>query len=425
MNCNKFSLPLLLTLAFPLALTFSFNQPAQSQNRFVESPDKKLRLLSTPIEDQNEDQTDYIIHYKHALEYGIGYDGKTDKTRTTYLYNRRCFSFATEDLSELVIDTIYHVHNTTYLLEGFSGINYYLLGVDIGRGIAKDAYILQNLDTHKPVCFISFPIDTIRYPMEEAIEKVRAHISGNMIRLPRPTGESFSGGYSYQYFNGAHYEGGVSHVETMEKMEDSKEIITRMYFKEETNRKAVSKLYPGQIFSVVIDIASPKDSLKAPLSLRLENTEKHEHFQGKYFNIRMPLKPIGNTVFIEGLDSYHFPPITSPKTPKKTSLRNLFKKKLRRVEYTAGRKSALPYEWLRYSAVIFNRPLEDKEYNRIHWALEIDGELQLLEGKKHQGPQIDIQIQEEWLNKTIRVIPYIKGNPINHKVAIETAVVVY
>jgi len=381
----------------------SINQVAPPEKRLVESSDKKIRLYSTPVEDENG------LHYTHAIEYDVA----PNKVRITDLNDYRFFSFNASDFPALIIDTIYHVHNSIYLLEGFSQNKYCLMGIDIGRGIAKDAYVLQDLDVREPSCFVSVSVDTTK----SAIGKARAKFSGNRIRLPRQGDEYFSGGYNYQYFNGAHYEDGILYSETSSALEDGKKNITRIYFKDEANRVRQTQLYAGQVYSVVLDVAFREDTLTSPTSLKLESSKKYEHFRGKRFNIRMPLKPINNMVFIEGVDSYHFPIISQRKFFKK--------KKLHRVEYTAGRESAFPYEWLRYSAVIFNRPIKDEEWKHIHWALEVDGELQLLEGENWQGPQIDLQMRDEWLNKKILVIPYIEGNPINRKVAIETTIVPY
>ena len=382
----------------------SINQVPPLEKRFIESSDKKIRLHSTLLEDKSEDG----LHYTHAIEYDVA----PNKVRTTDLHDYRFFSFNALDFPALIIDTIYHVHNSIYLLEGFSGNKYCLMGVDIGRGIAKDAYVLQDLDVYEPSCFVSVSVDTTKH----AIEKVRAEFSGNRIRLPRQRDGYFSGGYNYQYFNGAHYEDGISYLKTDSITEGDDVIITRIYLKDEYNRLMREELVAVLDFSVVLDIASKRDTLTSPAHLALQNGSRDKHFQGKLFNVKIPLKVIDDIVFVEGINMYYFPII---------SQRKFFKKKLHRVEYTAGRKSAFPYEWLRYSAVIFNRSIEDKEWQRIHWALDVDGELQLLEGENWQGPQIDLQMRDEWLNKKILVIPYIEGNPINRKVAIETTIVPY
>ena len=372
-----------------------------SEQRFIQSNDKKIRLFSIPTSEDGE--PDYI----HEIEYDVA----PGKTRTTALNDYRSLSFNADDFPALIIDTIYHVHRNTYLLEGISGDKYCLMGVDVGRGIAKDAYVFQDQDAHEPVCFISISVDTTQY----AIGEIKAQLFGNEIRLPEWKDSIFSGDYISLYFNGVHYEDASSYAETVSKTQEDKEIIVRIYFKDEDNKRRQTELFSRQSYSVIIDAVTQKDKLTSPTSLKIESDSKDEHFQGKRFNVKMPLKPINDMVFIEGLDSYHFPIISQRK----------FLKKLRKVMYSAGREAAFPYEWLRYSAVIFNRPINDKEWHHVRWALEVDGELRLLEGEQWQGPQIDLQMQEEWLDKTIRVIPYIEGNPINYKVAIATTVIPY
>ena len=74
---------------------------------------------------------------------------------------------------------------------------------------------------------------------------------------------------------------------------------------------------------------------------------------------------------------------------------------------------------------MFNCPIKDKEHSLVHWALEVDGELQLLESEEWHGTQIDLQMKEEWLGKTIKVTPYIQGREMDERMTIETKVVPY
>jgi len=378
------------------------NRVTSFGKRFIESEDKKLRLFSAPVEDK------YGWHYGHTIEYDIA----PGKVRTTNLYDSRFFSFSAFDFPELIIDTIYHVHKDIYLLEGVTGNEYCLLGVDIGRGIARDAYVFQNWDTDEAISCISVLVDTAKY----AIEDVKVKFSGNSIRLPKWGDDAFSADYVYQYFNCVHYENSISYSETAPKVEEGRAIITRIYFKDEDNRLKQDALYSFQTYSVVVDVAAQNGEFTSPLHLSLENQGESEHFQGKFYNVKMALKLINGATFVEGLNSYYFPII---------SQRKFLRGGLRSVVYTAGRESAFPYECLRYTAVIFNRPIKDKERSRVRWALEVDGKLQLLEGENWQGPQIDLQMRDEWLHKKILVIPYIEGNPINYKVAIETTIIPY
>ena len=378
------------------------NSPIERLPYSIKSNDDKIRLFSTPISDERG------FRYTHTIEYDVA----PGKTRMTRLDDSRFFSFNATAYPELIINAIYHVHNNTYLLEGVSEDNYCLMGVDVGRGIAKDAYIFRDPETLEPICFISLCVNTTEY----VIGEIKVEFSENRIQLPEWRYGCFWGIYTYQYFNGAHYSNSISYAEVAPKIEEGKEIVTGLHFKDADNRLKKTTYSPSESISVTVDIAAKGERSTKPLYLTLRNDEEDEHFQRKLVKVKIPLKPINGAAFIEGVNPFYFPV---------TSQRKFLRGKLRNVRYTAGRESAFPYEWLRYSAVIFNRPIEEKEWHRIRWALEVDGKLQLLEGENWQGPQIDLQMQDEWLNKNILVIPYIEGNPINRKMAIETSIIPY
>lgn len=368
----------------------------------IESNDKKIRLLTFNA------GNDSTCRYIHELRY---------KTTPTTIQSSSLQDFRFFDLQQfqsLRIDTIYHVTKDIYILEGMNEENeYFMMGIDIERGIARNAYIFpqEEKEEETPICLISFPVDTTKY----IAKKIKAELEGNKIRLPETKENQFTGKYINYYFNGAHYEDSLSYSTTYSHTRQGEEIITRINFKDGNNRWILKKLYASQPYSVEMMIASENEIIK-PVSLTLQNEDKTEHWKGKLFEINMTLKPINGTVFVENLDSYRFPIIKS---------RKWLKPKLKTVKYTAGRKEAFPFERLRYTAAIFNRPIKEEECQLVRWALEIDGNLQLLDGKEWQGTQIDLQIRKEWLGKTILVIPYIEGRSINKKVAIKTTIEPY
>lgn len=374
-----------------------------SEVHTIESDNGKLRLLTFRAPNKGK------LQYIHELRYKVA----PNETRSSSLQDPRFFNFSA--YNSLIINKIHHVEGDTYLLEGINeGNEYILAGIDIGRGIAKNAYFVTPTDgEHKSL--ISFSFDTLNHPTKE----MKAEFAGDRLRLPNYGQDERAEGKEYvdYYFNGTHYEDSLSHVNTVRETQNGEEIITRIIFKDEENRFAIDALYPKMLYSVVVTIVSEGGNYKRPTSLRLESTEKEEHFQGKKFNVSMSLQMINGRVFVEGLDSYHFPIIKAPRWWQKRKLKN--------VKYTAGRKSAFPYEWLRYSAVMFNCPIKDKEHSLVHWALEVDGELQLLEGEEWHGTQIDLQMKEEWLGKTIKVTPYIQGREMDERMTIETKVVPY
>lgn len=378
----------------------TLNWSDYSEMYITQSDDKKITLLTFRTDDKDS------LYYIHELRYHIA----PNKIRSSSLQDFRFFSL--DDYKSLIINKIYCIKDNTYLLEGINrGNEYFLMGIDVGRGIAQNAYLLP-LEEEKLTNFISVPFDTVRYTAKE----MKAKIRGERLRIPNYSSSQFAGEYVDYFFNGMHYEDSLSYANTIQRTENGEEIITRIYFKEENNLFSIDALYPKMAYSVVVTIASKDGMYASPVDLRLKNSGKDEHFEEKLYDVSMPLRVINGTVFVEGLDSYHFPIIKT---------RKWLKPKLKNVKYTAGRKFAYPHEWLRYSAVIFNRPIKKEEHKLVRWALEIDGDLQLLEGEEWNGTQIDLQMKKEWLDKTIKVIPYIEGQKIDQKIAVETMVVPY
>lgn len=370
----------------------------------IESDNGKLRLLTFRAPNKGK------LQYIHELRYEVA----PNETRTSSLQDPRFFDFSA--YNSLIINKIHHVEGDTYLLEGINqGNEYVLAGIDIGRGIAKNAYFISTKENNNET-ILSFPFDTIKYPASEMI----ANFDGDKLRLSNGGQDesTVEEEFTDYFYDGTHYtHDSLSYAKIKEETAKDKEMITQLYFKGEDNLFAVEHLYAGTPFSVVVAISSKNGEAEGSTTLQLSSDSPDEHAEGKLFDVTLVLRPLKGTYFVEGIDTYHLPILKKPRWWQKP--------KLNKVVYTAGRSTAYPYEWLRYSAVMFNRPIKKIEYSLVRWALEVDGELQLLEGEEWHGTQIDLQMKEEWLGKTIKVTPYIQGREMDERMTIETKVVPY
>lgn len=381
-----------------------------SNIRIIESDDRKIRLLTW-----KQYNTPY---YEHLIQYSIA----PNKARYFHFgnpYGYKSKSTLGDILSResIIIDTILHINNGNYLLQGImNNKEYRLISIDIGRGILKSAYLFHNEINEAPLNDISLSVDTSIYN----IRKIKTELIGNKLKIPKADSlNNFTGEYVDCFFNGSYFEDSISYHDRLPGIQDGKELITRLYFKDADNKIMITSTYPKDKVSLELDYVTNhriEYNPKKPYTLKIKNDKEIEHYQGGFFDIAVPLKPINDRFMIENVCPYYLPIISEEETKDDI---------LHSVTYTAGRESAYPYEWLRYSAVAFNRIIKYEESARIRWALEIDGKIKILKGKKWRGPQIDLQMEEEWLGKTIQIIPYIEGCQMDKSVAIETTIEPY
>lgn len=76
------------------------------------------------------------------------------------------------------------------------------------------------------------------------------------------------------------------------------------------------------------------------------------------------------------------------------------------VRTVNGETEALPNEIIEYKVTSYNLPnVSNSDRKRVKWDIEIDGKRETLNVK---GETINLTIKEEWVNKEITVMPYLK-----------------
>lgn len=90
--------------------------------------------------------------------------------------------------------------------------------------------------------------------------------------------------------------------------------------------------------------------------------------------------------------------------------------------YIAGHDEAFSYQKVRYTALLFDKKISEKDVENLLWAIEIDGKVYPLDKEKYKGMQISLDINPKWEGKVIRVIPYLGGAVDTHFYC-ETAIV--
>lgn len=89
--------------------------------------------------------------------------------------------------------------------------------------------------------------------------------------------------------------------------------------------------------------------------------------------------------------------------------------------YTAGYDEAFSYQKVRYTALLFDKQVTEKDVTGLSWAVEIDGKVYPLDKEKYKGMQIYLEMSPRWIGKVVRVIPYIET--IDRHFYCETAVI--
>lgn len=82
-----------------------------------------------------------------------------------------------------------------------------------------------------------------------------------------------------------------------------------------------------------------------------------------------------------------------------------------------GENTALPNTEVEYSVADYNINVPQSDKDRVKWAVEIDGKQEL---HNQQGEKLKLTIKQEWTDKEITVMPYLK-NP-NPEVSVKTNV---
>lgn len=375
----------------------------------IESEDKKIRIISWENTDSGSKG-----HYCNLIQYYIA----PGKTRFAFfgidyfLYNHS--NRITKGFKHNINPSKIHLlNNGRYIIEGVAKDNgdnvYKLIGIDTNRGLLRNGYFFS--EEGKPSDSYSVTISP------DCTERFQSIIINDIhLKIPQTdeTGCLTSEYFNY-YFNGTYFSDAEEYERIQPKMTTSIGYILRLYYKNSLNMKVITSTSPTAGISLVADAAHNKDIiLNDKYTIKLRNTDNDEHVSGKKIHCELILWPINNTVFIENFKFYHLP-LDSAATYGRNDLTD--------VTYTAGREEAFSYEQLRYTAVTFNCQPSDEEYKLIRWAIEIDNKLQLLDETEYIGAQIDLQMKEEWLNKEVSVIPYIKGGEINRDIAVKTFIV--
>jgi len=372
----------------------------------LESADKMIRIVSWKKRAGYFPSAD---SYCHIVQYNIA----PGKTRFAYFgfdcghYDRFTYDY------DMYISKIHDLDEGTYILEGVQKYDYNneykLIGIDIGRGILKNAYIFSEEGNDASMSF------SVTYNPDCTIESEYILREWHLQVPVLDENGCLTSDYSDYYFNGAYFVNGNEYEELLPDMLEEKDIITRLYYKDGDNMNTIMAYSPTDPISLITDVSRLKgNELKdIPYTIKLSSTDDDEHESGQTFEHSLILRLINNKVFIESINTYYL------KADDTTAERSY---DLKRVIYTAGREKALPYEWLRYTAVAFNCLPSEEECKSVRWAIEIEEELYLLDADIYSGTQIDLQMKEEWIGKEIYVIPYIKVNEIYRDIAIKTLV---
>jgi len=87
------------------------------------------------------------------------------------------------------------------------------------------------------------------------------------------------------------------------------------------------------------------------------------------------------------------------------------------VKTVKGETSALPNDEVEYSVTNYNINVLQSDKDRVKWMVEVDGKQEL---QKQQGEKVKLTIMQEWTNKKITVMPYLKKP--NPEVSVKTKV---
>lgn len=382
------------------------------------SPDNKIRLFSWKTEkpEYNRRYSPFIIQYKVApnktkiFSHNKHYSDYVLKDK--YSYEAIDMYMQPDTLSYL--NQIYHIRDGLYIISAQTPIDtldsgeivfeHTLFGFDIGRGKLKKAYLFTN-ENDRPINYFSYRLKTKNIYNPSSFE-----IIGSRLEVPKTNSEgNFNKEYSVFHFNGASFENEQQYYQRLTESGSKPKIITRLYYKDENNMSYTTTTCPRCRTSLILEITS--DSIA-----QIEGeTNKITLKADEKLILNYPyLKTFNGYCFIESMGLYELEETKEDYSSWYTKEKDL------NVAYITGREWAEPYEILRYSALKFTRKTTEKEQNSVQWAIEIDGKLKYLDSDPYSGNQIDLQMKEEWLGKTIKVFAYI--DKLNRNIFQETEI---
>lgn len=355
-------------------------------------------------------------HYNTVIQYRVA-RGVARQTPLRGYFQASYFDF----FESYRIEKIHNFYRGIYLLEGS------FITPDDNRGSALFAYDLSSGILKKSFLFradslnlnhISFHQSTAGSGSEAPLAKFGIEEEKLFVPTVDSTGQ-FSGGYETLYYNFGFFETEQAHKERIATSEKGKFYISRIVIKDGDNLEAISDFLVGNNLSIIVNLSHRNDD--NPQVTERDKIDLTFNFDDEDF-AGAPVLEIAKIPLIDGVGYVENMDITSlcEEIVKSRKQKLWSWAKPQRVLDVAGLDCAVPYQYLRYTAVRFTRKPSERECRSIRWVLEVDGERQLLDKEEFSGTQIELMMQPHWAGKTIRVTPYIKK--IKLSAGIETAV---